>query len=51
MEIITWFFLTIITIYGAIQLFRGLYFHDNPKAYAKWRKAKREKDPTIWWEE
>ena len=51
MEIISWFFITIFAIYGVVRLLRGLYFHDNPNAYAEWRRAKRKKDPAIWWEE
>lgn len=51
MEIISWLFVTVFAIYGVFRLLRGLYFNDNPKAYAEWRRAKRKKDPTIWWEE
>lgn len=51
MEIISWFFITVFAIYGVVRLLRGLYFNDNPKAYAEWRRAKRKKGPTVWWEE
>lgn len=50
-EIVSWFIAMVIGIYGTVKLLIGLHFHDNPKAYAEWRKRKREKDPAIWWEE
>ena len=50
-EIISWFCLVVICVFGLIRLLTGLYYHDHPEEYAKKRRIEHQKDPDIWWEE
>lgn len=50
-EVISWFFLVVICVFGLIRLLTGLYYHDHPEEYAKKHRIEHQKDPDIWWEE
>ena len=50
-EVISWFFLVVICVFGLIRLLTGVCYHERREECAKKRRIERQKDPDIWWEE